>query len=71
MGASIADLLAGPVHFAVMMDPTLPATSARPVLWPRQSGPFRRDGVSVELDHQHSGTAIAGGGYHTIASGLT
>jgi NitT/TauT family transport system substrate-binding protein len=39
----------------------VPEESATPVLWAEQSGLFRRDGLTVDLDPQRSGTAIAAG----------
>jgi NitT/TauT family transport system substrate-binding protein len=52
----------------------VPEESATPVLWAQQSGLFQRDGISVELDPQRSGTAIAagvaGGGYQVGKSSI-
>jgi NitT/TauT family transport system substrate-binding protein len=52
----------------------VPEESATPVLWAEQSGLFQRNGLTVELDAQRSGTAIAagvaGGGYQVGKSSI-
>jgi NitT/TauT family transport system substrate-binding protein len=52
----------------------VPEESATPVLWAQESGLFQREGISVELDSQRSGTAIAagvaGGGYQVGKSSI-
>jgi NitT/TauT family transport system substrate-binding protein len=52
----------------------VPEESVTPVLWAQQSGLFRRNGLTVELDAQRSGTAIAagvvGGGYQVGKSSI-
>ena len=52
----------------------VPEESVTPVLWAQQSGLFRRNGLTVELDAQRSGTAtaagVAGGGYQVGKSSI-
>lgn len=52
----------------------VPEESATPVLWAQQRGLFQRAGISVDLQSQRSGTAIAagvaGGGYQVGKSSI-
>jgi NitT/TauT family transport system substrate-binding protein len=52
----------------------VPEESATPVLWAEQSGLFARNGLTVELDSERSGTAlaagVAGGGYQVGKSSI-
>jgi NitT/TauT family transport system substrate-binding protein len=52
----------------------VPEESATPVLWAQQSGLFRRYGLTVDMEPQRSGTAIAagvaGGGYQVGKSSI-
>jgi NitT/TauT family transport system substrate-binding protein len=59
---------------AVFKAAGVPEESATPVLWAQQSGLFRRNGLTVDIEPQRSGTAIAagvaGGGYQVGKSSI-
>jgi NitT/TauT family transport system substrate-binding protein len=59
---------------AVFKAAGVPEESASPVLWAQQSGLFQRNGFTVDIESQRSGTAIAagvaGGGYQVGKSSI-